>query len=105
MRPTTASKSTNTGAIAGGVVGGVCGAILIAGILWFLCRRRRQSKPPNDMKTSPTLISTQLPDNAHYERIPVELESQYGRSERKEELPGWTTRHELSGQPPPRELA
>lgn len=38
------SSSSNTGAIAGGVVGGVAGLAILAGLLWFLLRRRNQAK-------------------------------------------------------------
>lgn len=37
-------KKPNIGAIAGGVVGGVVGAALLAGLAWFLLRRRKQRK-------------------------------------------------------------
>ncbi|CAK9782017.1 hypothetical protein CC85DRAFT_288387 [Cutaneotrichosporon oleaginosum] len=37
-----AGTKTNIGAIAGGVVGGLLGAGLLAAVIFFLCRRRRQ---------------------------------------------------------------
>lgn len=37
-------RSSNVGAIAGGVVGGVVGLALLALLLWFLLKRRRQAK-------------------------------------------------------------
>ncbi|KAL5342682.1 hypothetical protein BJX70DRAFT_394517 [Aspergillus crustosus] len=44
--PDSDSSSTNTGAIAGGVVGGVAGLALIAALIWFLLRRRKQKFTP-----------------------------------------------------------
>ena len=57
--PSSEGSSSSTGAIAGGVVGGVVGLALIAGLAWFLVRRRRRndgygaagtdSPPPQEM--------------------------------------------------------
>ncbi|KAL2822766.1 hypothetical protein BDW59DRAFT_163578 [Aspergillus cavernicola] len=41
------SSGTDTGAIAGGIIGGVAGAAIIAVLLWFLFRTRRQRAPPS----------------------------------------------------------
>lgn len=102
----TASKGgISSGAIAGAAIGGVCGAVVIVAIIWLLCRRRgRRVAAPNSSTTFTKLESTPPPDKEHYERTPVELENLYDGSARAEELPGWTMRQELSGQPPAREL-
>ncbi|KAL8955754.1 MAG: hypothetical protein Q9193_006509, partial [Seirophora villosa] len=59
--PTPSSSSNNTGGIAGGVVGGVVGVALIAGVIYFLYRRRRNSysKPGRGSDT------TELQGNDH----------------------------------------
>lgn len=38
------SSSVNSGAIAGGVVGGIVALALVAGMAWFLIRRKRQDQ-------------------------------------------------------------
>ncbi|KAF2449629.1 hypothetical protein P171DRAFT_427807 [Karstenula rhodostoma CBS 690.94] len=43
------SKKTNVGAIAGGVVGGVAGLAIIAGILFFLHRRRVKARAASEL--------------------------------------------------------
>ncbi|KAI4115378.1 MAG: hypothetical protein LQ345_004014 [Seirophora villosa] len=59
--PTPSSSSKNTGGIAGGVVGGVVGVALIAGLAYFLYRRKRNgySKPGKGSDT------TELRGNDH----------------------------------------
>jgi len=37
-------KSSHTGAIVGGVVGGILGLLLLAGLVWFLLRRRKRNQ-------------------------------------------------------------
>lgn len=55
-------KSSNTGAVAGGIVGGVAGLTILAGLGWFLYRRRSRKQNPaelNGKSTSPgTAAST-----------------------------------------------
>jgi hypothetical protein len=40
----TKKKTSHTGAIVGGVIGGVAGLILVAGIIFFVLRRKQQKK-------------------------------------------------------------
>ncbi|KAF1969530.1 hypothetical protein BU23DRAFT_539447 [Bimuria novae-zelandiae CBS 107.79] len=47
--PTGEKKKSNVGAIAGGVVGGVAGLALIAGLLFFLHRRRVKARSPTEL--------------------------------------------------------
>ncbi|KAJ5468766.1 hypothetical protein N7475_006518 [Penicillium sp. IBT 31633x] len=55
----TSSSSSNTGAIAGGVVGGVAGLAILAGLIWFLLRRRKTARNNIGVPTDPSpLMST-----------------------------------------------
>ncbi|KAJ5514963.1 hypothetical protein N7463_004515 [Penicillium fimorum] len=57
--PENSSSSSNTGAIAGGVVGGVAGLAILAGLLWFVLRRRNRAKESIERPTDPApLVST-----------------------------------------------
>ncbi|KXL42564.1 MAG: hypothetical protein FE78DRAFT_73257 [Acidomyces sp. 'richmondensis'] len=42
--PISSPSSSDTGAIAGGVVGAVAGIIIVAGAVFFLCRRKRKQR-------------------------------------------------------------
>lgn len=55
------SSSSNTGAIAGGVVGGVVGLALIAGLVWFLMRRKRKQRGRLDNHQQPQMDSKYIP--------------------------------------------
>lgn len=53
--PKLVKKSTNVGAIAGGVVGSVAGLIIIALIAFFVLRRRKQKQSAEDQQQIPYL--------------------------------------------------
>ena len=50
--PTPKKSSSNTGAIAGGVVGGVLGLALIAFVIWFCLRKRKQARSNREANTT-----------------------------------------------------
>lgn len=54
-------STTNTGAIAGGVIGGVFGGFLIAGMIWFVLRRRRPASAASQPDSPNTAYSTSIP--------------------------------------------
>lgn len=66
----TQSSSVNSGAIAGGVVGGVVALALMAGVAWFMIRRKRQDQA-DDMPTYQQNWEPPVP--------PQEMEATYGR--------------------------
>ena len=45
--------SSNTGAIAGGVIGGVAVIAIIAGVIWFLMRRKRKEREKHSKQEWP----------------------------------------------------
>ncbi|EGE84518.2 kelch repeat protein, variant [Blastomyces dermatitidis ER-3] len=53
--PSTEEKSSNTGAIAGGVVGGVGGVAVIAAAIFFLRRNKRNKTPTDRFNASPAV--------------------------------------------------
>lgn len=63
---TTAPASFNhTGAIAGGVVGGVAGLALVAGLAFFILRRRQKKKAATEKAVHPQgPTGTELPTEA-----------------------------------------
>lgn len=63
------SGSVNSGAIAGGVVGGVVALALIAGMAWFLIRRRRRDQA----------AELTIPQQQWEPPVPQEMEATYGR--------------------------
>lgn len=74
------SEKTNVGAIAGGIVGGVAGLAIIAGILFFLRRRRLKARGPSE------LHGDELPHTSDEEKDKHELQ---GVNENEPaELPG-----------------
>ncbi|KAF3400580.1 Kelch repeat-containing protein [Talaromyces pinophilus] len=66
------SSSVNSGAIAGGVVGGVVALALMAGVAWFMIRRKRQDQADE----TPTYQQNWEPPVP-----PQEMEATYGRPE------------------------
>ncbi|EIW53594.1 uncharacterized protein TRAVEDRAFT_52716 [Trametes versicolor FP-101664 SS1] len=57
--PSTAGHSkTNTGAIAGGVIGGLAFVALVAGLLWYFARRRRQNPKVFDREQPSPFLAT-----------------------------------------------
>lgn len=85
------------------MVGGVCGALIIVGIVWLLCRRRRrQSKTEGTPATSDNAA---LQSGARYESIPNELgddrheAAELDGSVDRKEAPA-TARQELAGATP-----
>ena len=68
---TSSEKSTNTGAIAGGTVGGVAVFAGIAGLVLFLLKKRRSSKPP----IAETTEVNSMPHTAFVAPAPQEMHS------------------------------
>lgn len=77
--------STPVGAIAGGVIGGVAGVAIIAGVVWFMLKRRRQRSHPEPSEPaqyepatpskSPAQAQTGTPSP------PYEVVGSYGRTQ------------------------
>lgn len=87
------TSSINKGAIAGGIVGGICGALIIAGMVWFFCRRRRSKTLKIDEAAPVTSNSPSLQQDTRHMEFPNELEdndhepSEIDGSRERKELP------------------
>ncbi|KAL2863953.1 putative cell wall anchored protein [Aspergillus lucknowensis] len=53
------SKSTNTGAIAGGVVGGIAGVAILLAVIWFIIRSRRRKALQRPEAASPIPLKSE----------------------------------------------
>ncbi|KAL4810607.1 hypothetical protein BDV18DRAFT_155220 [Aspergillus unguis] len=89
------SGSTNKGAIAGGVVGGVAGLALIAGLFWFVHRKRSEKRQQSTAEAFGPVEDKKQPDLPFVQRNEL---SEIGTTEHPSathaELHG-DTRHEL----------
>ncbi|OQE46275.1 hypothetical protein PENCOP_c001G03312 [Penicillium coprophilum] len=109
------SSSSNTGAIAGGVVGGVAGLVILAGLLWFVLRRRNRVKKSIRTPTDPSPLMSSAPGSSvpgssvpgsniveYYNKGPERPQELAGRNENKppQELGGRDENmvHELPSQ-------
>lgn len=87
------TSATNKGAIAGGVIGGVCGALIIAGIIWFFCRRHRPKTRKIEEAAPVASNSPSLQRDARLVEFPNELgdddlePSEIGGSRERKEMP------------------
>lgn len=76
---TNSSSNTNTGAVAGGVVGGIAGLALLAGLLWFLLRRRKgpsslnqfDTKSHHEIHERPPVEPSELSDSGVIHELPT----------------------------------
>lgn len=94
--PTPEKKSTNTGAIAGGVVGGIAGLALLGAIGFLLFRRNRRAKEPpiseiDGQPHSPAQQVSRQPSEmmAHEAAYVHEMPASRHASFRKPENRGW----------------
>ncbi|RDX49131.1 hypothetical protein OH76DRAFT_1404033 [Lentinus brumalis] len=65
--PTSSSSDhpkTNVGAIAGGVIGGLAFLALVAGLLWYFVRRKRQATKIFDREQPSPFVATRTPTTA-----------------------------------------
>ncbi|KAJ8586098.1 hypothetical protein M405DRAFT_823905 [Rhizopogon salebrosus TDB-379] len=79
--PSSTSKSSNVGAIAGGVVGGVVGLAAIAGLAaWFFVKRRRATTPASaafsDIGGGPGYTQSVYSTNPHPFPVPTQMAQQ-----------------------------
>ena len=74
--------TTNVGAIAGGVVGGVVGLALIAGLAYWLWRRRRATKAKSLAPSAVYLASTPQPQDSSFRSpsVPISQRKFYVRT-------------------------
>ncbi|KAI9571579.1 hypothetical protein HD554DRAFT_1790893 [Boletus coccyginus] len=63
---TSSGSSSSTAAIVGGVVGGVAGLALIAGVVFFVMRKKRSQTPPSAHFTAPTSPSGVYTNTTHF---------------------------------------
>ncbi|KAK7518779.1 hypothetical protein IWZ03DRAFT_413746 [Phyllosticta citriasiana] len=92
-------SSNHAGAIAGGVVGGVAGVALLAGVAFFLIRRRRASRKPSDPIQEYQMAEKDAQNE--YNELPVR-QPEIGSENLVHELPEDTANMSRSKKPGPR---
>jgi LPXTG-motif cell wall-anchored protein len=95
------STSTSKAWIAGAVVGPVVGLAIIAGLIWFFLRRRRNQKHTAPVETGSAVWSPTLQSAVDYKTVPIEENEAVVRENRMSELPG----SNVFSSPQPSELA